>query len=144
MKLFAKLVLADEKEPGKAVAFATKSLRSHDHGKKRVGRPRLNWVIETRKLFWNKAVRSQHEHRWLGEFNTASREHVRIMTSVAKLWVDSDRDTEVHMQGQHIERTVNGEVERPNVPSARRRSGPSFVQGCGILAPSAFYANGDN
>ena len=44
LTFFAKLVLAPETDPRRKVIFADTSLRPHDHWKKRVGRPRLNWV----------------------------------------------------------------------------------------------------
>ena len=57
LRRYAALVAAPEGDPVAAVTFDRGTLKKHDHGKKRVGRPRLNWVEETQEIFWNRVCR---------------------------------------------------------------------------------------
>eukprot|EP00969_Alexandrium_andersonii_P019649 857513-Alexandrium_andersonii.AAC.1 len=53
---YARLVAAPEGDPSAAATFDRETLGKHQHGKRRVGRPRLNWVEVTQKQFWNRMV----------------------------------------------------------------------------------------
>ena len=55
IKCLAKLINAGIDEPGTAVTFNPRTLEPIDHGKKRVGRPKLNWYQITIQDFWLKA-----------------------------------------------------------------------------------------
>ena len=57
MVRYAQLVQAPPGDPSAAATFDRHTLRKHDHGKKRVGRPRLNWVEVTQEQFWDLLVK---------------------------------------------------------------------------------------
>ena len=47
--------------------LANEQLRRHDHGKKQVGRPRLNWITEkTMDLLWTREVKRNYRGKDLG------------------------------------------------------------------------------
>ena len=83
IKLFVQLILAKDKgDPKENVTFA-EDLRPHNYGKKRVGRPRLNWINETTRLFWNTIVKPRNRELWLGDYNPQSDVHYALMKSEA-------------------------------------------------------------
>ena len=59
--LFAQLVVANENksDPRAAITFSSNNLMPHNYGKKRLRRPRLNWIQETTELFWKQCIKSQ-------------------------------------------------------------------------------------
>ena len=71
---FAKLILAPSNDPKATVTFEA-GLVPHNYGKKRIGRPRLNWVKETTALFWDKVVKTQNPSLGLGCFDISNAEH---------------------------------------------------------------------
>ena len=52
LRRYAMLVSAPAGDPVAAVTFNQDTLRRHNYGKKRVGRPRMNWLEETQSRFW--------------------------------------------------------------------------------------------
>ena len=50
--LLAKLITLGRDEPSATITFDVDTLRPHDYGKKRVGRPRLNWLECTLADAW--------------------------------------------------------------------------------------------
>ena len=85
MKLYAKLVSAPEDDPIQIVTFDKTTLRPHDYGKKRVGKPKLNWVRETTKLFWDKAVTEAEGIRGRA-LDLDKQEHVDMIKKTAADW----------------------------------------------------------
>ena len=82
LKLYAKSVTLGREAPGTEVAFAPDAVHTpHDHGKKRVGRPRQNWVVSTNKLFWSSYVRMQYDQ--IGTFEEFDPSKI-IMSSWSK------------------------------------------------------------
>ena len=61
IRLFAKILTAQGGDPLSTVTFL-RGLEPHAYGKKRVGRPRLNWITETTKLFWEKEIKSRYPY----------------------------------------------------------------------------------
>ena len=76
--LYAKLLTLEENDPRAEVASAPHTIhRPHDHGKKRIGRPRLNWIVETSNTFWNLWVRPRNNSFGpFDNFNPDNMEHV--------------------------------------------------------------------
>ena len=56
IKSYAKLLCLDSGDPRAEVVFRPGTLLPHDYGKKRVGRSRKNWIVETTELFWKREV----------------------------------------------------------------------------------------
>ena len=77
LKRFAKLIRAGPSDPAFDVTFANSNLHMYDYGKRRVGRPRLNWIRETRDLFWEKVVQSKFGV--VGPLDVASKDHVHFI-----------------------------------------------------------------
>ena len=86
MKRYTQLVCAQEGSPAAGAAFDAQTLKKHDHGKKRVGRPRLNWVDTSTELFWDKVVSPSlnGEHAHLNLENPAHKEAIRAKAQEAK------------------------------------------------------------
>ena len=79
-RFFALLVDAGEGDPRAEVAFDTDTLKPHDHGKRRVGKPRKSWVVETAREFWSKRVKEEFRGTAVGDLdwnNVAHREMVK-------------------------------------------------------------------
>ena len=55
LKLLAKLITLRHKDPAAKASFDPETLQPYHYGKKRVGRPRLNWVECTMEDFWAEA-----------------------------------------------------------------------------------------
>ena len=53
--LLAKLLVLGQDEPSATITFNTDTLEPHNYGKKRVGRPRLNWLSCTLADAWREA-----------------------------------------------------------------------------------------
>ena len=83
-KLYAILVDAGEGDPRAEVAFDTTTLKPHNYGKRRVGQPRRNWVIETAKEFWNKRVKEAHRGLAVGDLDWENERHRELMKQTAK------------------------------------------------------------
>ena len=75
---FATLVVAPDNNPKATVTFA-ESLVPHNYGKKRVGRPRLNWIKETTSLFWDRIVKLQFPSLWLGDLDIHNERHISLI-----------------------------------------------------------------
>ena len=86
-------IVAGPTDPLFEVTFAHVDLKQHDHGKKRVGRPRLNWVKETLVLLRNQEVKKKYRELNLGELRVDRPEHVRYIKEVATniLYFDGSR-----------------------------------------------------
>ena len=83
LKLFAKLCLAPETDPRVSVTFES-GVKPHDYGKKRVGRPRLNWIKETTTLFWNQVVKTKNPSLWLGDLDLDNTTHIQLILGAAE------------------------------------------------------------
>ena len=51
------MAVAPAGDPSAEATFGQDFLKRHHHGKKRVGRPRLNWVDVTQVQFWNRLIK---------------------------------------------------------------------------------------
>ena len=56
IQYLAKLIQTGEAEPGTSVTLNPHTLEEIEHGKKRVGRPRLNWYQETLQDLWKEVI----------------------------------------------------------------------------------------
>ena len=100
IKLYVKLVSMERDSPGVAVAFAPNAVHApHNHGKKRIGRPRQNWMVNTSELFWNERIKMKYAQIGPFEnFNPRNNMHVDLVQQEAK-----------HMRGRITE--ANGGEE---------------------------------
>ena len=53
----ANLIHKGDSEPGTSATFDTQTLAAIDHGKKRIGKPRLNWYQVTMQDMWKEVQR---------------------------------------------------------------------------------------
>ena len=83
--MYATLVNAGEGDPRSEVAFDTTTLRPHNYGKRRVGQPRRNWVVETAKEYWNSRVKETHRGVAVGELNWDNDRHREMVRETAEL-----------------------------------------------------------
>ena len=63
------------------------TLLPHDYGKKQVGKPKINWVRETTKLFWNKAVAAAAGRQGRA-LDLNKQEHVDMIKNTAAEWAE--------------------------------------------------------
>ncbi len=84
-RFFAVLVDAGEGDPRAEVAFDPATLKPHDHGKRRVGQPRKNWVVETAKDFWSKRVKEEHRGTAVGDLDWNNEGHREMMKQTARV-----------------------------------------------------------
>ena len=70
-----KLITAGDTEPGAAVTFDTTTLMQLDHGKKRVGKPRLNWYQVTMKDLWEETKKHIDTVKFASELNLKNATH---------------------------------------------------------------------
>ena len=84
IRSFALLVDAGEGDPRAEVAFDTDTLKPHDHGKRRVGQPRKNWVVETSKEFWSKRVKEEFRGTAVGDLDWNNVEHREMVKHTAR------------------------------------------------------------
>jgi len=82
-RLFAVLMDAGEGDPRAEVAFDTATLKPHNHGKRRVGHPRKNWVVETAREIWSKRVREEHGATAVGDLDLNNEGHREMMKHTA-------------------------------------------------------------
>ena len=83
MKYLAKLIKAGNDEPGTAVTFDPQTLEPIDHGKKRVGRPKLNWYQVTVQDFWQKAKLETPETKYASELKIKNPVHIHALKAYA-------------------------------------------------------------
>jgi hypothetical protein len=86
LKLFAKTVALSSNDPRSAVTFREGTMQRHNYGKRRVGRPRLNWIDETTTQFWKTAVREHMKGAYVGNLDLSNPEHVRMIRETAEEW----------------------------------------------------------
>jgi hypothetical protein len=83
---FAKLITLSQSdnEPSARATLQDNLIAPHDYGKKRVGRPRLNWVTTTISDFWDEVKQHFHEARNLGIFVPEDMQHDTLMRRLAQ------------------------------------------------------------
>ena len=74
------------------VTFANDQLERHDYGRRRVGRPRLNWVERTLDVMWEQGVKKIYAGRHLGTLETAKPEHVTYLREFARQYLRQKSD----------------------------------------------------
>ena len=82
----ATLIDAGGSEPGTHVTLNPDTLEELDHGKKRVGHPRLNWYQVTLKDLWQ-APQKEHPNasiRFARNIDIRKQEHVTAVEEYAK------------------------------------------------------------
>ena len=89
IKLLAKLIVLGDDEPSAVVTF-THSLQQHEYGKRRVGRPRLNWLQVTREDLWCDIKSKAAQWRWAGKLDLTRDDHHAAI-----------RDYAVHLNQKH-------------------------------------------
>ena len=77
IRLLCKLITNRHVEAGAAATFDAETLRPHDYGKRRVGRPRLNWYQCTMESLWELAKRSSESIRYAGAIDLGNAAHVQ-------------------------------------------------------------------
>ena len=82
--LLAKLITQAGEEPGARATLQDEILAPHDYGKRRVGRPRTNWVKQTLADFWHEARRLDPETSELADFEPENQKHDQLMRRLAR------------------------------------------------------------
>ena len=67
------------------MAFDTTTLKPHNYGKRRVGQPRRNWVMEIARAFWNKRVKEAHRGVASGDMDWENVRHREMMKETAEI-----------------------------------------------------------
>ena len=71
-------------DPRKNVTFDPGTLSPHDHGKKRVGKPRLHWYMTTVQEFWDVEVKACRKNAWIGLLDISEGRHVTMIRNTAR------------------------------------------------------------
>ena len=82
--MLAKLISLAGREPSARVTLQDDIIAPHDYGKKRVGRPRVNWVQQTTTDFWDEVWSKYTEARHLPVFDPRDQQHDKLMRQLAK------------------------------------------------------------
>ena len=79
--LLAKLITLSQtgEDPCARATLEDNLIAPHDYGKKRVGRPRLNWVKTTISDLWEEVKQEYQEAKHYGEFDPRDPEHDKLM-----------------------------------------------------------------
>ena len=80
---YARLAVAPQEDPAAAATFDRETLTKHRHGKRRVGRPRLNWVDVTQTEFWDRMVKPTLPPAERIGLNLDIQEHVEMLKEFA-------------------------------------------------------------
>ena len=84
IKAFAKLLNLRRGDPRAEIVFQPGTLKPHDYGKKRVGRPRNNWIKETTELFWKKEVQAKSATYAQTKLNLDDPVHIELISEAAE------------------------------------------------------------
>lgn len=82
MQRLAGSILAGSQDPAARATFDTTTLLPHDHGTRRIGRPRLNWHTETMTEMWNTHKPESARHVTL---NLLDLDHIVIIRDIAHI-----------------------------------------------------------
>ena len=105
--MLAKLITLKHHDPSARVALEVETLMPHDYGKKRVGRPRLNWVKCTMADFWEEAKKEYNEINTAGVLNLQDPRHREYITRLAGKYNDR------HHFDEHICHLAETLLEEP-------------------------------
>ena len=84
MVLLAKLIVMRDKEPSAKITLDGSGLANYDlKGKRRYGRPRLNWLSVTLLGFWEEAKQENGNTQQWTELDTNDDGHMRIINELA-------------------------------------------------------------
>ena len=84
IKYMLKLIAAGTKEPGTRVTFDPITLQPLDHGKKRTGRPRLNWYEVTIQDTFSEARKHINTIRFAASFDAKNKVHIDALIEYAE------------------------------------------------------------
>jgi len=84
--LLAKLVVCGENDPSATATFNTNNFKPHDYGKKRVGRPRLNWLRSTLEDAWEETKRIVPAAGGLGRVDHDNEQHIGLLRDWAETY----------------------------------------------------------
>ena len=105
LRLFAKILQDGPEDPRMVVTFEPGTLHQHDHGKRRVGRPKQNWVISTTQEFWQKVVKEHDDRLRHTEFDPTKREHIEAMlegaTNYDRIWANKRQTDATRFEQQY-------------------------------------------
>ena len=79
----AALIAAGDADPGAAVTFETASLKPIDHGKLRVGQPRVNWYKVTLQDLWEETRKNITSVRFAAAFTPENPKHMSAVREYA-------------------------------------------------------------
>ena len=87
LRLFANLVLEDPQDPKVVVTFKPNTVSPYDYGKRRVGRPRQNWIHTTTDMFWKEVVQKRNAGFKFVTLNPERCTHVEAIRTTAKQYL---------------------------------------------------------
>ena len=79
----AKLICLGGRDPSASATFNVLNFEPHDYGKKRVGRPRLNWLKCTLEIAWSEAKQEVPGAAGFAVLDHSNAEHVRALRAWA-------------------------------------------------------------
>ena len=86
----ANLIHKGDSEPGTSATFDPQTLAAIDHGKKRIGKPRLNWYQVTMQDLWKEVQRDHPDTsvRFASSLDIEKPEHVNAVKQYAQKLTD--------------------------------------------------------
>ena len=79
IKYLQLLIVRGEDEPGTAVTFDHHTLQPIDHGKKRIGQPRVNWYIRTLEDLWTETKKNIDSVKFASALKLTNATHVKAI-----------------------------------------------------------------
>jgi hypothetical protein len=101
--MLAKLIIAAGQEPCARVTLQDSLIAPHDYGKRRVGRPRVNWVRRTLEDFWDEACQLPPATRQGTVYDPEDVQHDRLMRQLAATYNRKYRFLDTELQEQSNE-----------------------------------------
>ena len=85
MCLLAKLIILKDSEASAKITFEDGILKPYDlTGKRRWGRPRLDWLKVTLEDFWLKAKSTYEEAKYWGDLDINNLQHRELLEKLAQ------------------------------------------------------------
>ena len=118
----ARLLILKDKDPSAAVTLEFSTLKPHDYGKWRVGRPRIKWLTNTINDMWEDAKKCLPEASRELRFDHDQPTHIKFMYEYAHILNRKHKITQATDETTSVERHESDEefgphgTEAPSTP----------------------------
>ena len=96
-----KLIAAGDAEPGTAVTFDPVTLNALDHGKKRIGKPRLNWYQVTLADLWSETKKNIETVKYASLLDLTNATHRTAVETYAHAQIEETKKSTYPIEKRH-------------------------------------------